>query len=112
MEDGGSEGQCIMTLKNYGFRKELRLRGVQERLVETSHRLEAAEARLAEHEALPGWRQYRACCGLYTALTRAGWGGAGLLRGGLTHSLHMVYQVCRTWALVIGSAQLAISALQ
>ena len=71
--------------------------------METSHRLEAAEARLAEHEALPGWRQYRACCGLYTALTRAGWGGAGLLRGGLTHSLHMVYQVCRTWALVIGS---------
>ena len=66
--------------------------------METSHRLEAAEARLAEHEALPGWRQYRACCGLYTALTRAGWGGAGLLRGGLTHSLHMVYQVCRTWA--------------
>ena len=67
--------------------------------METSHRLEAAEARLAEHEALPGWRQYRACCGLYTALTRAGWGGAGLLRGGLTHSLHMVYQVCRAWAL-------------
>ena len=63
--------------------------------METSHRLEAAEARLAEHEALPGWRQYRACCGLYTALTRAGWGGAGLLRGGLTHSLHMVYQVCK-----------------
>ena len=68
---------------------------MQERLVETSHRLEAAEARLAEHEALPGWRQYRACCGLYTALARAGWGGAGLLRGGLTHSLHMVYQVCK-----------------
>ena len=79
--------------------------------METSHRLEAAEARLAEHEALPGWRQYRACCGLYTALTRAGWGGAGLLRGGLTHSLHMVYQVCRTWPLVIGSAQLTISTL-
>ena len=71
--------------------------------METSHRLEAAEARLAEHEALPGWRQYRACCGLYTALTRAGWGGAGLLRGGITHSLHMVYQVCKNVARVIGS---------
>ena len=67
--------------------------------METSHRLEAAEARLAEHEALPGWRQYRACCGLYTALTRAGWGGAGLLRGGAHEAEARVIR-CRAWLMV------------
>ena len=53
----------VLAISTISFSKcSLGLRGVQERLVETSHRLEAAEARLAEHEALPGWRQYRARC--------------------------------------------------
>ena len=77
-------GQNIerLLLERVMLRKELRLRGVQELLVETSHKLEVAEKKLAEYESLPGWRAYTAWCALLRVAGEAGSGGAGLEGGG------------------------------
>ena len=88
-------GQNIekLLLERVMLRKELRLRGVQELLVETSHKLEVAEKRLAEYEALPGWRAYTAWCALLRAASEAGSGGAGLVQSGLSAVTSAVHQV-------------------
>ena len=90
-------GQNIekLLLERVMLRKELRLRGVQELLVETSHKLEVAEKRLAEYEALPGWRAYTAWCALLRAASEAGSGGAGLVQSGLSAVTSAVHQVSK-----------------
>jgi len=88
-------GQNIekLLLERVMLRKELRLRGVQELLVETSHKLEVAEKKLAEYESLPGWRAYTAWCALLRVAGEAGSGGAGLVQSGLTAAASAVYQL-------------------
>lgn len=88
-------GQNIerLLLERVMLRKELRLRGVQELLVETSHKLEVAEKKLAEYESLPGWRAYTAWCTLLRVAGEAGSGGAGLVQSGLTAAASALYQL-------------------
>ena len=88
-------GQNIerLLMERVMLRKELRLRGVQELLVETSHKLEVAEKRLAEYEAMPGWRAYTAWCALIRAASEAGTGGAGLVQSGLSAAASALHQV-------------------
>lgn len=88
-------GQNIerLLLERVMLRKELRLRGVQELLVETSHKLEVAEKKLAEYESLPGWRAYTAWCALLRVAGEAGSGGAGLVQSGLTAAASALYQL-------------------
>ena len=88
-------GQNIerLLMERVMLRKELRLRGVQELLVETSHKLEVAEKRLAEYEAMPGWRAYTAWCALLRAASEAGTGGAGLVQSGLSAVTSAMHQV-------------------
>ena len=90
-------GQNIekLLLERVMLRKELRLRGVQELLVETSHKLEVAEKRLAEYEAMPGWRAYTAWCALIRAASEAGTGGAGLVQSGLSAAASTLHQVSK-----------------
>merc|ERR1712198_46921 len=66
MVEAEKPGQNIekLLMERVMLRKELRLRSVQEMLVQTNHKLEQAETRLSEYEALPGFKQYVAMCRL------------------------------------------------
>ena len=82
-----------LLLERVMLRKELRLRGVQELLVDTSHKLEVAEQRLAEYEALPGFRQFLAFSRLIKYALEAGGSGASLLGSSARTTWAALYQV-------------------
>ena len=96
-----------LLLERVMLRKELRLRGVQELLVDTSHKLEVAEQRLAEYEALPGWRAYTAWCALIRCAQEAGAGGAGLLQRGVAGAASAVYQVTHHTELTLATRSMS-----
>ena len=79
-----------LLLERVMLRKEMKLRSVQEMLVDTSHKLEQAEQRLEEYESLPLFRQYVAWCGL----VRWSQQEAGMLTQGMASGLSLLYQVC------------------
>ena len=62
MAEAERPGQNIekLLMERVMLRKELRLRSVQETLVETSHKLDVVKSKLAEYESLPGFRQFLA----------------------------------------------------
>jgi len=82
-----------LLLERVMLRKELRLRSVQEMLVETSHKLEKMEAKVEEYERLPMFRQYVAWCGLVRCMQEAGSGGAGVVRRLGQTSWNFLYQL-------------------
>jgi len=71
------------------LRKEMKLRSVQEMLVDTSHKLEQAEERLEEYESLPLFRQYLAWCGVVRWWQEE----AGVVRRGVLTGLSLLYQM-------------------
>ena len=82
-----------LLLERVMLRKELRLRSVQEMLVETSHKLEQVEAKVEEYERLPMFKQYVAWCGLVKCMQEAGSGGAEVVRRLGQASYNFIYQV-------------------
>ena len=78
------------------LRKELRLRSVQESLLETSHKLEVEQSKLAEYESLPGFRQFLAFSRMMKYALEAGGSGAGLLRSSARTAWAALYQVTNT----------------
>merc|ERR1719432_94283 len=64
------------------LRKELRLRSMQERLLEQGERLETSESRLKEVEALPGFRSFVWLAStVASAKQLGGQGAAGAVKG-------------------------------
>jgi len=82
-----------LLLERVMLRKELRLRSVQEMLVETSHKLEQVEAKVEEYERLPMFKQYVAWCGLVKCMQEAGSGGAEVVRRLGQASYNFIYQL-------------------
>ena len=79
------------------LRKEMRLRSMQERLLQQGQRLEEVEARLSAVEALPGFRAFLTMGGAATeARQLTGQGLGGLQRGG-----QMVGKVVRHLVLLL-----------
>ena len=78
-----------LLLERVLLRKELRLRSVQESLLETSQSLQEQRARLAEYEGLPGFRQFLA----FSRLLQAGGSGASLLGSSAWATGAALYQV-------------------
>jgi hypothetical protein len=83
--DAGS-GSCQavekLLMERLLLRKELRLRSMQERLLEQGERLERAEQTLQEVAALPGYRAFLWLAGAMSGLWQlSGHGSAGLARG-------------------------------
>jgi len=48
-----------LLLERVMLRKELKMRSMQEKLLEQSHKLDSAEERLEEYESLPGFAQFK-----------------------------------------------------
>merc|ERR1719342_1486486 len=82
-----------LLLERVMLRKELRLRSVQEMLVQTNHKLEQAETRLSEYETLPGFKQYVAMCKLIRVSQEASAGGVELIRRGVVNSCLGLYRL-------------------
>lgn len=82
-----------LLLERVLLRKELRLRSVQESLLETNHSLQEQKARLAEYESLPGFRQFLAFSRLVKYALQAGGSGAGLLTSSARASWAALCQV-------------------
>ena len=82
-----------LLLERVLLRKELRLRSVQESLLETSQSLQEQRARLAEYEALPGFRQFLAFSRLIKYALQAGGSGASLLGSSARATGAAPYQV-------------------
>ena len=60
MAEAERPGQNIekLLLERVMLRKELRLRSVQETLVETSQKLDVMQDKVTEYESLPGFKQF------------------------------------------------------
>jgi len=95
IRDAEKPGQNIekLLMERVMLRKELRLRSVQEMLVDTSHKLEQAETKIQEYETLPLFRQYLALSSLIRLTQDAGTGGAQLIKSSLDASASCVYQL-------------------
>jgi len=95
MVEAEKPGQNIekLLMERVMLRKELRLRSVQEMLVQTNHKLEQAETRLSEYEGLPGFKQYVAMCRLIRVSQEASAGGAGLIKRGVVNSCMGLYRL-------------------
>merc|ERR1719230_1342463 len=82
------------------LRKELRLRSMQERLLEQADKLETTETRLKEVEALPGFRSFVWLATTVASARQLGGQGAagaveGLARAGRVLRSFFVLLVCR-----------------
>ena len=89
--DGASLERLL--LERMLLRKELRLRSMQERLLEQERTLEQLSSRLAELESLPGYRSFLALSRQLGQATAAGERGVSMVRLGLTWLLSTLYQV-------------------
>jgi hypothetical protein len=89
--DGASLERLL--LERLLLRKELRLRSMQERLLEQERALEQLSSRLAEVEQLPGYRSFLAVSRQLEQATAAGERGVTWVRLGLTWILSTLYQV-------------------
>jgi hypothetical protein len=89
--DGASLERLL--LERLLLRKELRLRSMQERLLEQERALEQLSSRLAEVEQLPGYRSFLAVSRQLEQATAAGERGITWVRLGLTWILSTLYQV-------------------
>ena len=85
-----------LLLERVMLRKELRLRSVQESLLETNHKLEVEQGKLAEYESLPGFRQFLAFSRMMKFALEAGGSGAGLVRSSARATSAALYQVANT----------------
>ena len=91
-----AQPRWIWTNENIDFlRKELRLRSVQESLLDTSQKLEEERARLAEVESLPGFRQFLAFSRMVKYALEAGGCGAGLVSSSARPVWAALYQVIK-----------------
>merc|ERR1719400_2036813 len=82
-----------LLLERVMLRKELRLRSVQESLLDTSQKLEVERARLAELESLPGFRQFLAFSRMVKYALEAGGCGAGLVSSSARPVWAALYQL-------------------
>jgi len=82
-----------LLLERVMLRKELRLRSVQESLLETSHKLEVERTKLGEYESLPGFRQFLAFSRMMKYALEAGGSGAGLIRSSARATWAALYQL-------------------
>merc|ERR550539_1557337 len=82
-----------LLLERVMLRKELRLRSVQESLLETNHKLEVEQGKLAEYESLPGFRQFLAFSRMMKYALEAGGSGAGLARSSARATWAALYQL-------------------
>merc|ERR1719220_111554 len=82
-----------LLLERVMLRKELRLRSVQESLLDTSQKLEEERARLAEVESLPGFRQFLAFSRMVKYALEAGGCGAGLVSSSARPVWAALYQL-------------------
>merc|ERR550539_470034 len=82
-----------LLLERVMLRKELRLRSVQESLLETNHKLEVEQGKLAEYESLPGFRQFLAFSRMMKFALEAGGSGAGLVRSSARATSAALYQL-------------------
>ena len=89
--DGASLERLL--LERLLLRKELRLRSMQERLLEQERALEQLSSRLAELEQLPGYRSFLAVSRQLGQATAVGEQGVAWVRLGLTLILSTLYQV-------------------
>ena len=95
IRDAEKPGQNIekLLMERVMLRKELRLRSVQEMLVDTSHKLEQAETKIQEYETMPLFRQYLALSSLIRLTQDAGVGGASIIKSPLDASASGLYQL-------------------
>merc|ERR1719430_2676209 len=100
-EQSGSASQVEKLLvERMLLRKELRLRSMQERLLEQGERLEMSESRLKEVEALPGFRSFLWLASTIASAKHLGGQGAagavdGLARAGRLLRSFILLLVCR-----------------
>merc|ERR1712192_333024 len=100
-EQSGSASQVEKLLvERMLLRKELRLRSMQERLLEQGERLETSESRLKEVEALPGFRSFVWLASTIASAKQLGGQGAagaveGLARAGRVLRSFILLLVCR-----------------
>ena len=100
-EQSGSASQVEKLLvERMMLRKELRLRSMQERLLEQADKLETTETRLKEVEALPGFRSFVWLATTVASARQLGGQGAagaveGLARAGRVLRSFFVLLVCR-----------------
>ena len=82
-----------LLLERVMLRKELKLRSMQERLLDQTQKLEEAKEKLAEYESLPGMSQFKAVIKIGRNISkRCGSVGNRFQRGALG-SMNGVYQV-------------------
>ena len=82
-----------LLLERVMLRKELKLRNMQERLLDQTQKLEAAEEKLAEYESLPGLSQFQAAIQLCRNISQMGGSfGCGVQRG-VAGTVAIIYQV-------------------
>merc|ERR1719464_437703 len=100
-EQSGSASQVEKLLvERMLLRKELRLRSMQERLLEQGERLETSESRLKEVEALPGFRSFVWLASTVVSAKQLGGQGAagaveGFTRAGRLLRSFILLLVCR-----------------
>jgi hypothetical protein len=88
-----------LLLERVMLRKELKLRNMQERLLDQTHKLEAAEEKLTEYESLPGLSQFQAAIQLCRNISQMGaCFGCGVQRGA-AGTVAIIYQVKFCFAL-------------
>lgn len=106
--DGASLERLL--LERLLLRKELRLRSMQERLLEQEHDLEKLTSRLAELESLPGYRLFLAVSRQLGQAAAAGERGVNLAKLGFTWLLSTLYQVVFVYLLDLVPSSLSLGA--
>ena len=82
-----------LLLERVMLRKELKLRSMQEKLLDQTQKLEEAEEKLAEYESLPGFSQFQAVSKKASIIAQRGEILASRLRRGAAGSGTGVYMV-------------------
>lgn len=88
-----NENMEKLLMERVMLRKELRLRNVQERLVDTTTKLEDVERKVEKYEGLPGFRQFLALAQLAQFALETGGSGAGLLKRTCLASTAFLYRL-------------------
>ena len=86
------------------LRKELKLRSMQEKLLEQSHKLDSAEERLAEYESLPGFAQFKVLSNLARNITHMSGSVGSRVQRGAAGSVARILQVARDFTLLLLSS--------
>ena len=83
------------------LRKELRLRSIQDRLLDQTQKLEEANKKLAEYEKMIGFRQFKFFSKLFSQMIWFGVRRVSRAKRGTRRNVSSMYQVCLCPAFLI-----------